>query len=193
MGRRSSRRVGARVQPASRVRGVEADRLALRKDRTPAVRGGPAAAGASAAPSIRPLPASRAQRVALLLAAQGTGVTGQRTRSRPNLCGTSGCTRPRRSRHARYCSDACRARGWKARQARKRQTVPTSLRPAALRLLERLRQGPAPAGELVLIAGWAYPTRLRECHRAGHRISGFVNEWTWELAYWSQEWMKGSR
>lgn len=71
--------------------------------------------------------------------------------------------------------------------------MPTSLRPAALRLLERLRQGPALAGELVLIAGWAYPTRLRECQRAGHRISGFVNEWTLELVYWSREWMEGSR
>lgn len=116
---------------------------------------------------------------------------GVRTRS--GVCPECGCEfEPQRHWH-QFCSDACRAKNWKSRQASLAfapwyppgQDAPAGWTPAQrqlsahldkresrkARMLARLECGPATTLDLMQIGGAGFSSRLAELRRDGHPIT----------------------
>lgn len=113
----------------------------------------------------------------------GTGMMLSGAAERVLGCDRAGCTKVRRGRHGRFCSDACRAADWKARHdgaqrlidwtpaAREFGAALDKRETKAARILARLQEGPANSLELLRVGGIRYSARVHELRKRGHRIT----------------------
>lgn len=104
----------------------------------------------------------------------------ERVLSDDAACLRHGCDRPRKGRHGRFCSDACRAAHWKAEHGGAQQLLDFAPadkpdRPTRCELIlgRLLSGGPATGLDLLRAGGGLrYSARIAELRARGHVILG---------------------